>query len=273
MSLQIITSLSRSLTEWAGRAGNEKFLRTDQETRLAESLGDAQKRPHVQVAAWMLGTWHLGHGMVQALQGNVRGFDEARVGQALRRCSLLLRDRHRAPVRRGQPAVLPFSLLHGSWTSLLALALEDPGAEDLHELLRTLPDSAFGENDHLALFVRELLNLRSGQRPLITPRLGPYEPVLLGWTGEPRIFAQRLADVLDLHLDQARGAGRPFEDPACQLYPVEAIAVHKVRELLGLPRPKVEHALMFTNLAQMQPIGAWPQHEMVTRLERLLRSR
>ncbi len=273
MSLHRITSLSRTLSEWAGRAGNEKFLRHDQEARLAESLGDPQRRTHVQVAAWMLGTWHLGHGMAQVLQGEVRGFDAARTGQALRRCSLLLRERHRPPQRRGAPSSLPFSVLHGAWTSLLAMALEDPGAEDLHELLRSQPDATFGEDDHLALFTRELLNLRAGQRALITPRLGPYEPVLLAWTGEGRVLAQRLADVLDLHLDQARGAGRPFEDPACQLYPVEVIAVQKVRAWLGLPCPKVDHPLMFTNLATMQPTGGWPANDLVARLERELRGR
>lgn len=267
MSLTAITSLRRSLSEWAERPANQQFLQRDQEAQLRASLGDPQRRTQVHVAAWMLGTWHLGHGLWRVMEGEARGFDEARQGQALRRCSLLLRDRQQAGGGRG----LPFSLLQGTLTSLLGLALHDPSAEDLHERLRTLPDSAFGADDHLPLFTRELLTLRAGQRPTITARLGPYEEALAHWTSEPRVFAQRLADVMELHLQRARGAKAPFDDPAAKLYPFEALAVRHVRDWLSRPTPKIEHPLLFTNLGQMQPTGPWPEHELVSRLERELR--
>lgn len=273
MSLAAITSLTRSLSEWAGRSANEKFLRSDQEVQLTSCLGDPQRRPQVHVAAWMLGTWHLGHGFVQVMAGNGRGFDEARFGQGLRRCSLLLRARHQQPLRRPSGSKLPFSQLQGTLTALLGLSLHDPGAEDLYELMRRQPDSAFGENEHLALFLRELLTMRAGERPTITPRLGPYQEVLGFWNDDQRLFAQRQAAVLDVHLEQVQGAGATFNDPACQLYPLEVLAVRAVRELLGLGNPKVEHPLMFTNLALMQPDAPWPASDLVARLERLLRSR
>ncbi|HEX5052729.1 MAG TPA: hypothetical protein VFZ65_13215 [Planctomycetota bacterium] len=273
MSLAAVTSLRRNLTEWAERDANQKFLRRDQEAQLRASLEGSRPPTQVHVAAWMLGTWHLGHGFCQVLAGNGRGFDEARQGQALRRCSLLLRERHRQHVRHTRARALPFSLMHGSLTALLGLALQDPGAEDLYELLRALPDSNFGERDQLPLFVRELLTVRAGQRPTVTQRLGPYEAVFLHWTGDAHQLAQRLADLLDLHLQQARGAGSTFDDPPCQLYPVEVLAVRQVREWLGLSTPKVDHALMFTNLVTMVPDAPWPAHELVQRLERRLRGR
>jgi hypothetical protein len=65
----------------------------------------------------------------------------------------------------------------------------------------------------------------------------------------------------------------PFDDPPCRLYPVEVLAVRSVRDLLGLPMPKVDHALMFTNLVTMPPTGPWPADELVARLERELRGR
>jgi hypothetical protein len=125
----------------------------------------------------------------------------------------------------------------------------------------------------MPLFVRELLALHAGQRPTLTPRLGPYHEALMHWHGEGRVFAQRLADLLDLHLEGTQGAGAPFDDMACKLYPVEALAVRAVRDWLELPTPKIDHPLMHTNLGQMQPTRPWPQDEFVQRLERELQRR
>lgn len=269
MSLTAITSLRRNLTQWAERPANQQFLQRDQEAQLLASLDSAQRRTQVHTAAWMLGTWHLGHGMWRVMEGDGSGFDSARQGQALRRCSLLLRDRHQPAAGRG----LPFSLLQGTLTSLLGLALHDPAAEPLFDRMRSLPESAFGNDDHLALFVRELLTLRAGERPTVTNRLGPYQEVLSHWTSEPRVFAQRLADMLELHLQRALAGKAPFDDPAARLYPFEVLAVRHVRDWLGLPTPKVEHALMFTNLGQMQPTTPWPSHAAVQRFEHELRRR
>lgn len=264
MSLTAITSLRRGLAEWAERDANRRFLERDQEAQLTASLGDPRRRPQVYVAAWLLGTWHLGHGLWRVLEGEQAGFVAARTGQALRRSSLLLRERHRRTGVRG----LPFSLLQGALTSLLALALHDPLAEDLHELLRKLPDAEFGDCDHLPLFVRELLQLRAGQRPAVTARLGPYQEVLAHWHGEPRVFAQRVADLLELHLQQRQAGTAPFDDPAAKVYPFEALAIRHVRDWLGQATPKLEHPLLFTNLGQMQPTTPWPTSDLVRRLER-----
>jgi hypothetical protein len=273
MSLAAITTLRRQLHEWAQRPANERFLRVDQEAQLRESLPDPKRRPRVHVAAWMLGTWHVGHGLHRVLEGDGDGFDEARIGQGLRRCALLLRARLRQPAPRRGASALPFSRLHGSWTALLGLALHDPNADALYELLRDEPESSFAEDEHLPLFVRELLTLHAGQRPSLTPRLGPYLEVLTSWNGEPRVLAQRLAAVLDLHLEQTHGAGAWFDDAGLRLYPVEVLAVRAVRDWLGLQTPKVDHPLLFTNLGTMQPRGSWPQHDLLARLERELRTR
>jgi hypothetical protein len=271
MSQAAITTLRRQLEEWAGRAANRRFLHDDQRARLHDAIAEPRKRPQVHVAAWMLGTWHLGAGLVRVLNGDGEGFDEARVGQALRRCSLLLRERREAPARRGGSA-LPFSHLHGTWTALLGLALGDPGAEPLYELLRREPESAFEDGEHLPLFTRELLVLRAGERPTVTPRLGPYHEVLMHWHGDARVLAQHLADLLDVHLEQL-GSGGAFDDTPCKAYPVEVLAVRAVRDELGLPTGKVDHPLMFTNLGTMTGKRGWPRDELVARLERELQRR
>ncbi|MCA8964069.1 MAG: hypothetical protein H6838_09540 [Planctomycetes bacterium] len=274
MSLTAITTLRRNLTEWADRPANRQFLHDDQVAQLEQSLGVPARRTQVHVAAWMLGSWHLGQGMVRVLNGDGQGFDEARIGQSMRRTSLLLRARQQtAPLRRGRVERLPFSLAHAAWTTLLGLALRDPHAEELYDLLRELPDGAFTENDHLALFVRDLLALRHGARQSPGARLGPYEGVLLHWTGEPRLLAQQLAEVLDLHIDEAQRRGGTFDDPGLQLYPAEALAVLEVRDWLELPRAKVDHPLMHTNLVTMKPSRTWPSHDLATALEQELRRR
>ena len=86
MSLAAITNLRRQLHEWAGRPAQAKFLRDDQEAALRASLGDAARTTQRHVAAWMLGTWHTGAGLLRVLDGDGDGFDDARTGQALRRC-------------------------------------------------------------------------------------------------------------------------------------------------------------------------------------------
>ncbi len=274
MTLAAIQTLRRQLHEWAVRPANEKFLRVEQEAQLRDALPDPRRRPQVHVAAWMLGTWHLGSGLHRVLEGDGDGFDEARIGQGLRRCSLLLRERWQGPgQRRAGVQRLPFSRLHGAWTALLGLALHDPGADPLYGLLRDEPESTFAEDETMPLFVRELLKLHAGERPALTTRLGAYHEALMHWQGDARVFAQRLAGLLDLHLDGTRGTGAPFDDPPCKLYPVEVLAVRAVREWLGLAMPKVDHPMMFTNLGTMTPTRAWPQHELVQRLERELQRR
>ncbi|MCK5940848.1 MAG: hypothetical protein KAI24_02665, partial [Planctomycetes bacterium] len=273
MSLATITSLRRGLHEWATRPGNEKFLRSDQEQQLRRGLADPTRRTQAHVAGWMLGTWHLGHGMHRVLDGDSGGFDEARQGQGLRRASLLARAA--APVRqrgrRGEKVRLPFSLSHGAWTALLGLALHDPGAAPLYEWLLGLPDIAFTEHDSLPFFTRELLALRAGRRINRSSRLGVYDEVMQHWDGDERLLSRALADVLDWHLEQARGSNATFDDPACRLYPLEVHAVRHVREWLELPVPKVDHPLMHGNLGKMRPGTPWPQHELVRQLERLAR--
>lgn len=274
MSLTQVTSLARQLAEWAANRANQQFLQENQQRLLQESLQDPARRPQLHVAAWMLGTWHLGHGLSQAWHGEGRGFDEARIGVALRRCSLLLRQQHQPAARApGGNSRLPFSLLQGALSALYCLAFQDPAAEPLYETFRRLPDRSFGKQDTLALFTRDLLLLHAGERPAMTPRLGPYHEALLQWQGEPRLLAQHLASMLDLHLQPGQGQQGSFADPPSRLYPLEVMAVRQVREWLGLPMPKVEHALMFTNLVTMRPDPKWPCHEETAQLERMLRRR
>lgn len=257
-----ITTLARGLQEWVDRPANERFLVHEQEAIL-EALQPGRPAAQAPVAAWLLGTFRLARGFTRVMRGDGRGFDEARIGQSLRRCSLLLRLGQQVPGR-----AMPYSLPQAALCALLALALGDGGAEPLFDELRGLPDRRFGPGEELCLFTRELLRLHAGQRCTITAGLGPYAEALMQWDAGGHHFAQRLAELLDLHVLQTGGKQATFEDPPCRLYPVEVFAVRAVRSWLELPTPKVEHAMMFTNLATMPVQGPWPADPLVAKLER-----
>ena len=106
--------------------------------------------------------------------------------------------------------------------------------------------------------------------PVVTPRLGIYSEVLLGWNDDPTLLARRLQTILDHHLQSTRGQpGNPasFEEPGMLLYPAEVLAVRRIRADLELHMPKVEHVLMFSNLVQSAPRGPWPVDPLLTRIQ------
>jgi hypothetical protein len=50
------------------------------------------------------------------------------------------------------------------------------------------------------------------------------------------------------------------------LFPAEILAIRAVRKSLDLPMPKVEHALMHTNLVTTAPEGDWPADPLLQRM-------
>lgn len=203
------------------------------------------------------------------LGGDSAGWNEARLGLAFQRTALRLRcPRPKPRARNADAPDLP--VLQAANCACLALSLDDPHAEELLAAFAGLPDSSFGAGDAYPLFVRELLRLRDGGRVNVSPRLEVYGDVLQLWSGDPSVLARRLAALLDHHLDRTQGSpGKPaeFDEPGVMLYPAEVLAVRAIRHDLGLPWPKVEHALMFTNLATMVPGGPWPKDALLHRIE------
>lgn len=272
LSAATVPNLTRRLLEWASRPANERTLQGEQLPQIEAGLRDPRRLTQLYIAAWLLGTWHLGRGAARVMQGEGEGFDEMRLGAGLQRSSLLLRSRQDS--RRGQGAP-SFAPLHAANAIAFGLALGDPEGDELYALYRALPDGFFADAAY-PLFVRELLKLRAGERPILTPRLGPWCDALMHWQSAPELLARRLHDVLDVHLDKTapqRPAPNEFEDPPSFLYPVEVLAFLAVRATLGLHSPKVEHPLMFTNLATMAMPPRWPADELLHRIAVVLKRR
>jgi hypothetical protein len=164
--------------------------------------------------------------------------------------------------------------LHGTWTALLGLALHDPGADPLYDLLRDEPEATFPEDEHLPLFTRELLlMLHAGERPNADAAARALPGSADALARRRRACSRSTSPPCSTCTSSARNPpGPPFDDPGCKLYPVEVLAVRSVREWLSLPMPKVDHPLMFTATScTMAPNGPWPKHDLLQRLERELR--
>lgn len=259
MALADVTSLQRRLREWSLQPSNERnYLRGPQQM-VASALDDPRRVTQLSVSGYLLGTWHLGCGQLAVLEGDMTGWDRVRLGVAFQRTSLWLRCSRRTQSRRGEGADLP--VLQTANCAVLALALDDPECEELLAAFAGLPDDRFGEDDAYPLFVRELLALRDHRRPVVTPKLDIYGDVLQLWTSDDHTLSRRLLALCERHLTRTRGApGKPaeFDEPGMLLFPAEILAVAAVRKSLDLRMPKVEHPLMFTNLALTAPSGPWP---------------
>jgi hypothetical protein len=267
------TNLERQLLDWADKPATARYYRDGQIQQIEAALADPRRTTQLSIGAWMLGTWHLGCGQARVLRSDLTGWDDIRLGVMYQRTSLLIRARRVVKAtRQGDVPDLP--VLQAANCTAMGLSVGDPDGELLYEAFRTLPDACFGDNDSWPLFVRELLNIRAGERPVVTPRLGIYSEVLLGWNDDPALFARRLQAILDHHLQSTRGQpGEPaiFEEPGMLLYPAEVLAVRRIRTDLEMNMPKVEHALMFSNLVQSAARGPWPVDPLLTRLQHELR--
>ena len=268
-----LTTLIRRLQDWADKPANARYYRDGQILQIEAALADPRRTTQLSIAAWMLGTWYLGSGQARVLRTDLGGWDDVRLGLCFQRTSLLLRGQRgsRRP-RGGDVPDLP--VLHSANCAAIGLSLGDPDGEHLFAMHRDLPDRCFAEHDAWPLFVRELLALRAGERPVVTPRLGLYADVLMHWHGDEELLARRLAALLDHHLERTRTTPEltaEFEDPGVLLLPVEVMSVSAVRADLELAMPKVEHPLMFTNLLNSSPRGPWPTDPLLQRIANAVR--
>ena len=266
------TTLERQLLDWADKPATARYYRDGQIQQIEAALADSRRTTQLAIGAWMLGTWHLGSGEASVLRNDLLGWDDVRLGVAFQRTALLIRAKRVIKLTR-QGSVPDLPVLQAANCCALGLSLDDGEGELLFEAFRTLPDACFGEHDAYPMFMRELLNIRAGERPVVTPRLGSYGDVLLSFHDDPSLLARRLAILLDHHLNSTQSKPdepASFEEPGMMLFPAEVLAVRSVRLSLELRMPKVEHPLMFTNLVNSVPRGKWPVTPLLTQIQREL---
>jgi hypothetical protein len=84
--------------------------------------------------------------------------------------------------------------------------------------------------------------------------LGIYREILQAWDSPPKL-ADAIRAACDYHLARTN-TGNPssvgeFEDNPQDIFPAEILALHRVRERLGLVTPSVKHPLLETPFAQV----------------------
>jgi hypothetical protein len=106
--------------------------------------------------------------------------------------------------------------------------------------------------------------------------IAEYRAVLDCWRD---VTTERLTPALlrccDWHLEQtARGNDEityEFEDSYAFAYPIEILAVLRLRELIGLQNPKLDHPLMNSPLGVLPPPQPWYTDELLDNFEAILR--
>ena len=96
--------------------------------------------------------------------------------------------------------------------------------------------------------------------------LGGYRDLLDAWDSEDE-FAARLADACDYHVAQAfddsEDDTQDFFAPLYDLFPVEILAIRRIRREQGLPMPAIDHPLLRTPLASPPVPTPTPDDELL----------
>ncbi len=100
---------------------------------------------------------------------------------------------------------------------------------------------------------------------------GPYASIIAHWDN-----ASALQDALlracDYHCQNMidKGGEEEFDIPPFDLYPIEILAIYRVRERLGLTTPTIDHPLLSTPLASVAARDVMPVDDaIIPRVEKL----
>jgi len=105
---------------------------------------------------------------------------------------------------------------------------------------------------------------------LLQRDLGPYAKVLEHWNAPDRL-AEAIYSLCDYHcrnMEDRGGDWDPeFDQPPFDLLPCEILAIYALRHKLGLTTPKVDHPLLATPLANLEPDPTSGTDEVLARVE------
>ena len=242
--------LEKDMREWCADPT------TDRREHYFKTLGKqlASNHPRAATVAALqlnqLATWHAQHGVLAILEGRVEGWADIDRAFHYRWWDIRI-DKDT-------------TLVHGV-ALILAHAMafeEDSMAEWVAELLIRSLDNAAPSLWSYASFGAFLLKLWAMHRGLsdinvARPKvaaLGVYQRVLDTWSNPAELRAA-LGGACDYHLSQSwSGKGAPeFAHSPYQMFPVDILAIARVRRDLGLEMPTVDHPLLSTPLATPPP--------------------
>jgi hypothetical protein len=242
--------LEKDLRQWCADPTTDWRAKIDKSLR--KELASTHPRAAVVATVDLdyLATWHAQHGALAILEGRIEGW--ANIDLALHYQWWTVR------IHKDTTLVNKLALI-------LAHAIvfeEDSLAEWVAELLIRSLEGTTPKLWKYATFGTFLLKLWAMHRGLPDidvarpdmAALGVYQRVLDTWSN-PVELRSALGAACDYHLEQswtARGFP-PFVYGPYQMFPVDILAIARVRRDLGLEMPKVDHPLLATPLATPPP--------------------
>ena len=119
------------------------------------------------------------------------------------------------------------------------------------------------ERNYLTPFVLSVfakwknITLSNDEFPFVIP--DGYAALLQNLTLNPEAIRPAIKDACDFHLSRSKDhddeTTYEFSNPVYAVYPVEILFVLRIRTILGLANPTVEHPLMNTPIAQLPDGG------------------
>lgn len=151
-------------------------------------------------------------------------------------------------------------------------------AIDVLKGIATVPGAIYGPFWQQRVFEPFVLRLNQKQEnfdlpdALLQRNLGPYAKVLEHWDAPDRL-AEAIYGVCEYHCHNMEDAGGDwdpeFDQPPFDLLPCEILAIYAMRLKLGLATPRVEHPLLATRLANLEPDPTSGTDEVLARVERV----
>jgi hypothetical protein len=147
---------------------------------------------------------------------------------------------------------------------------------DVLKSIATIPGAVDEPYWEQRIFEPFVLRLNQKQEKLDLPDalmqrdLGPYAKVLEHWDAPDRL-AEGIYGLCDYHCSNMEDRGGDwdpeFDQPPFDLLPSEILAIYAIRRKLGLATPKVEHPLLATPLASLEPDITSGTDEVLARVE------
>ena len=258
--------------KWLANRTNEKRLRDKSREELSgpwENLG--RNRQHVFKTVCLLLNWYAcwpsTAGAVKVLHGESEGWSQLRLAFLCHAWKIRLRfavfDEEKDYAAASYLLVntlLSSDQIEPHWLAEAIATNDDARAHGFgRKLIQCFHETGVGDPYFFYLipfqpFMFKLYCLWVGEEISfsddVADPLGPYQPLIDAWDDEDE-FAEALVQACDYHcqesFDRAKGYP-PFVWGPYDVYPVEILAIQRVRRDLGLPTPEIDHPLLASAL-------------------------
>lgn len=252
--------LHKKLEEWVNRPQNKKLLFDDEIKEIEQGIqsGDSAQIVHFGASLEFIAKWESTNGALSVLNGNADGWHSLGKSAVYLYSSLRIIlhyfDHDTNPAKSPRMTYNHAAL---SFAHLLALGYYSEANWVGKRLAQGLLDGAFEKWQAAARFPPFMIRLHefwsgnyAAQSSADSPR-DPYQQIIGAWDGEAEEFKNALREACDYHCQRIDGNNddHEFYDSVYAIFPIEILAVKRVRQALNLEMPELDHPLMQSLLA------------------------